>query len=59
MFGSSPMTAERDQPVVRRLAVSSPDGERPPVPRDYRRYRYRALTAGCAVTLFVRVDELA
>jgi hypothetical protein len=30
-----------------------------PVPPGYRRYRYLALTSGRAVTLFVRVDELA
>jgi hypothetical protein len=29
-----------------------------PVPPDYRRYRYLALTSGRAVALFVRVDEL-
>jgi hypothetical protein len=29
-----------------------------PVPPDYRRWRYLALTSGRAVTLFVRVDEL-
>jgi hypothetical protein len=51
----------RDTGAHGALAPVTLDGETYdllPVPPDYRRYRYLALTSGRAVTLFVRVDEL-
>jgi hypothetical protein len=52
----------RDDGAHGALAPVTLDGEMYdllPVPPDYRHYRYLALTCGRAVTLFVRVDELA